>query len=202
LRPLTVGHLFVLLDHENAYPDRAEAAKVPDLITAVLVCSQRSAKRARGMIESRFARLGMKIWGALNAKEFHDGLHAAAKTFHGYLAEQLAVPQSEGRTGGGGGELRAPLAWRLMSMLVTDFHLKRDEAMKTPVSFALTLWATEADRRGTNKLASERQLRFYAWADEMEAIRLAGLAGTSTGGAPAQTGEGACPTPEQGGNPS
>lgn len=173
LQPLTVGHLFVLLEHGNAYPDRAGLADASDLITAVLICSQRSARRARRMVEGRLAPLGVWIWGKLCGKAISkEGLQTAAVEFGKYLEEQLRTPEPE-EWGGPKGELKAPLCWRLLSMLMADFGLSRKEALKTNVQWALVMWATEADRRGSCKLASGRQIQFRAWAAEMEKIRRA-----------------------------
>lgn len=169
LRPLTVGHLFLLLELENAYPDHPEEAGYPDLMTAVLVCSA-DHRRARRMVGSRFAPRFMRVWGFL-ARRLDWQKEAVA--FGEYLREQLGTPQRDEI--GRGGELTAPLAWRLQAMLMAEFHMSPKEALDCPVAWATTLWATEGDRRGVSKLASERQLRFRAWVKEMEAKRLAAV---------------------------
>lgn len=166
LRPLTVGHLFVLLEHDNAYPDHPERAEWPDLLEAILVCSQ-THRRAGRMLASGFAPTGMKLWGFLTRKK---SWRAESCVFLHWLREQLGTPAQDDL--GVGGELRAPLCWRLLAMLMADFRFSRAQALKTPVAFALCLWATEADRRGTGKLASERQVIFRNWVQEQERIRI------------------------------
>lgn len=175
LRPLTVGHLFLLLEMENAYPDHPEEAGYPDLMSAVLVCSQGHA-RARKLIESAQRAIGrgrqvwwMRLWGWLVAKLKMDW-KAEAVRFGEYLREHLRRPQADEL--GGGGEATAPLAWRLQAMLMHEFHMTPAETLDCPVGWAITLWATEADRRGVGKLASTRQVRFRDWVAEMERKRL------------------------------
>lgn len=168
LRPLTVGHLFLLLEVDSAYPDHPEAACYEDLAVSALVCSQPHSA-ARKLIYGRFARLAWRIWAwvARRAKwetEETEFLH--------YLAKQLRRPESESMSTGIP-EVRAPLAWRLLAMLMADFHLTRAEALDVEVGFALTLWAVESDRRQIDKIASERQLAFRAWVKTQEAERLA-----------------------------
>lgn len=167
LRPLTVGHLFLLLELENAYPDHPEEAEYSDLMTAVLVCS-RDYRRARRMLSSRFGPSFMRLWGHLTRRlDWRE----EARAFGEYLREQLRTPERDSLRRGE--ELTAPLAWRLQAMLMAEFHMTPAEALDCPVAWSTTLWATEGDRRGVSKLASERQLHFRAWVREMEAMRKA-----------------------------
>lgn len=187
LRPITLGHLFLLHEEGNAFPEHAKEAEWPDLVQAVLVCSQRSASSARRMIYGRLAWLWAVVWGWCNRKTTRSRLKRTEvyAAFCDYLGEQLGRPEPDDLSPGGAGELRAPMCWRLLAMLMADFGLSRKEALKTPVAFALTLWATEADRRGVSKLASERQIGFRAWVRQMEAKRLgagSGEQGAKDGG--------------------
>jgi hypothetical protein len=166
LRPLTVGHLFLLIELENAYPESPKEAGESDLFTAVLVCSQPHA-RARKMLESSWAPLWMWIWGkACKRLDWRE----EAKAFGEYLREQLARPEPDRFSTGE--EARVPLAWRLQAMLMAEFCPNRKESLDAPVSWALTLWATESDRRGVSRVASDRQRVFREWVREQEAERL------------------------------
>lgn len=169
MKPLTVGHLFVFLEEGLELPEHPERAGFADQVLAVLICGQRSHAGARRMIGSRFARLWMIAWGWLVRREW-IAFEAEMGRFWRYLAVELERPQSESIAAGG--ELKAPLCWRLVAMLMSDFGLSRKEALQSPVKWALCLWATEADRRGTDKLASERQIGFRAWVAEQERERL------------------------------
>lgn len=188
LRPLTVGHLFVLAENGNAFPDHPEAAKDYDLITAVLVCAQRH-RPARSFVYSWVAPLFCAFWGAIWAFVRRGREVVGAEDFAGfaaYLEEQLIRPEPESPPGGPQ-EVRAPLAWRLYAMLMADFHLSPKEAMDFPVAQALCLWATEADRRGVSNLASERVINFRRWAEQQEIARRGAegaevLAARATGG--------------------
>jgi hypothetical protein len=163
MQPLTVGHLWLLHEIGNALPEHGDEADESDIITAVLICSQKSHRIARRMVRSRLCRFWCALWGHLMRKR---PFMVEAKLFGEYLRRELQSPAVDG--GAGSGELRAPLCWRLVTMLMSNFGMPLKQALKTPVAFALCIWATEADRRGSLKLASERQLRFHAWADEAE----------------------------------
>lgn len=166
LQPLTVGHLFALYEIGSALPDHCEEATDADVITAVLVCSQKSHEKALQMLESPWARLGFKIWGWIFRRRNDEG--EQAQIFGEYLRDNLSTPEPDAY--GRGGELRIPLCWRLLALLMADFHMSKDEALKTPVALAVTLWSVDADRRGTSKLASERVLSFRAFAAEQDRI--------------------------------
>lgn len=164
LQALTVGHLFLLLEQGIAFPEHAGQADFKDVLLAVMICGQKDHRKAKGMIESRFAELWFWLWGVLAGKRSR---REATYIFCEYLSEQLSTPATDD-LGSGGGELRVPLCWRLLAMLQADFHLSHEEALAMPTARAVVLWAVEADRRGTAKLASERQLVFRSWADAMD----------------------------------
>lgn len=176
LKPLTLGHLFLLLETDNAFPDYANQADWQDLVPAVLICSQRSHTRARRMLKSPFRKMGYKLWGRLNQKAFlvHQ-LTDAQIVFQKYLGEQLAMPQMDKVSSGGGDScgLRAPLAWRILAMLMADFGMNEAQALRQRVPFAIALWATEADRRGTSRLADDRQILFRKVVEQKERERIA-----------------------------
>lgn len=171
LQPLTVGHLFLLLEHENAYPDRSDEAGFADVVDAVTVCWQPH-KRSRQLLNSPFAGAFLLLWGFFVRKR---PLKKEKAIFDCYLREHLPVPQPDKTPPHVGGENSVPLCWRLATLLMADFGLSWEEAIDTPVARALVLWATDADRRGTHKLATERQIVFRRWAAEQEMERLAAL---------------------------
>lgn len=168
LQPLTVGHCFLFAEHKLNVPDRIEELDLADLVLATLICSQKTHAAARKLITSRFAKTGMHIWAKLVHRRM--SLHAEALKFQDYLLDMLQRPADDDAEGG---ELKAPLCWRLAAMLMADFRLTWEQAMAMPVPIANCLWATEADRRGAITLLSERQHNFRAWVAEMEAKRLA-----------------------------
>lgn len=167
LRPLTVGHLRLLLELDNAWPDSPENSTFADLAAAALVCSQPHQESAK-LLYGRLARLGWRFWAwrSRKANWITERTHFAA-----YLESQLRRPDTDAP--GTRGERRVPLAWRLIAMLMSDFRYSFKDAMDVEVGFALTLWAVESDRRGVEKLANERQIRFRAWVKEQEEQRLA-----------------------------
>ncbi len=167
MRPLTIGHLLLLLEVGSPYPDQAELADEGAMATAALICSQPH-RSARKLIYSRFATIGTKLWGWLQRK---CDLAREERVFLSYLVSQLARPESESISMGTKDDMRVPAGWRLLSMLMSDFRMSFDQALNTEVRFALTLWAVESDRRGIERIASERRLAFHKWVREQEAAR-------------------------------
>jgi hypothetical protein len=169
LQPLRVGHLGLFLEHSCPFPEHPDEATIADLVFAALVCSQKTVKGARQLLSRRW-RLSwfMRFWGWTQRKKL---IVQENLKFRLYLDEQLDRPLDNGREVA---ELTAPLYWRLMAMLVIDCHMKPEEALEIPVSFANTLWVTEADRRGSISLLSERQIAFRAWVFDQERQRLQG----------------------------
>lgn len=166
LQTLQVGHLFLLEEHECAFPYRFEEHRDGDLVIGVLICSQ-SWKASRKNLKAWWMPFYVQLWERLTRRHSTE---EAAEIFQMYLCREMTAPETEGP---GTAELKAPLPFRLLAMLMADFHITEEKAMDMPVKKAMCLWATEGDRRGTVSLVSERQLNFRKWVEEQERIRLA-----------------------------
>lgn len=168
LQTLQVGHLFLLEQEGCAFPYRYEDSELSDLVIGVFICSQ-SWDRAERALKAWWTPYFMRVWERLTRKNRASWKLTAAPLFQTYLLEANNAPETAGR---GAAELKAPLPFRLLAMLMADFHLSEKDALGIPVKRALCLWVTEADRRGTISLLSERQRNFRAWVEEQERIRL------------------------------
>lgn len=160
LQPMRVGHLYLLEEIDCAYPHFFEQAQIPDLFVGVLVCSFEDHHTARRALNAWWSKPFMRAWRyAMRNRVLLD----EALKFQVWLCDELRPPETKGA----GGEMKAPLPFRLESMLRGEFGITdQEEILRMPVRQALCLWATEADRRGQAELLSERQLAFKAWAQQ------------------------------------
>lgn len=152
MQPLTVGHFFVLREFDSAFIS-GEQASIEDLIFACFVCCQAhdSAKRSLG---SWLLPVVMRIWGWRARK---SNLAREMMTFRRYIRDGTMAPRTVTSCGDGESmrELNSPMEWRLLIMLMVDFHLTEREAMSTAIVKANALWATLGDRDGKINLVSE-----------------------------------------------
>lgn len=170
LRPLTLGHLFLLHEHESAYV-REAAPAADDLILSVLICAQphRHAKRLLTLRPFRpFFWAFLKLWGFQSRRL--NWIHEARK-FQAYLEHHQTLPAI--RRAPGVTEVRtlgAPEHWSLLTMLMIDFHMSEAEALDTPLLKAHLLWATQAEREGSIEFAWNSRLEeFWEIARRMDA---------------------------------
>lgn len=162
LQTLTVGHLFLLAEHDCAFPFRYEEAGLGDLVIGVLVCAL-PWRKAQRTVKTWWTPYFMRLWERFTRNQSKQ---AAAEAFQIYLSRELRAPATEGARG----ELKTPLPFRILVMLMADFHLTEEKAMDMPVKKAMCLWAAEGDRRGKISLKSDRVLDFEAWAAEQDRI--------------------------------
>jgi hypothetical protein len=162
LLPLTVGHFFVLREFDSAFIS-GEQASIEDLIFACFVCCQDPAAAKRSL-RSWLLPIAMRLWGWRAVK---CNLAREMMTFRSYIRDGTAAPRTVISMGGDDSmrELNSPMEWRLLVMLMVDFHLTEREAMATTVIKANALWATLGDRDGKINLVSERTEALLAAAE-------------------------------------
>lgn len=165
LHPFQLGHSFLLFDLGSPFADNRESATLGDLTLATLACSMPH-EDTRKSIGSFSTSLFCKFWGFMNRKaKVLDELFA----FEKYLSEESAVPGIIPPKSGQGRTLNAPAHWRLLVMLMADFHMTEREALNTTMLRANCLWATQGDRLGTLELVSERRRSLHDFARKMDA---------------------------------
>jgi hypothetical protein len=151
LQPFTLGHFFLITD----YGVNLDAPSWSDMILTVFICCT-GHTQSRKNLSRRWAPHLMRLLGWLCRKRkmvFKDEI----QKFISYLEDSRSVPKIlRSESDANKRDLNAPECWRLLTMLMADFHMSKSEAMDTTVAEAHCLWATEADRRGTIELRGER----------------------------------------------
>ena len=156
LVPLTLDHWFLLHWFTPKLLNSRAEITLPDVRTAVVICS-RSSRFARwalsgGLLARAWVWLYGRLWGWLcrNSDQRHE-----ASAFFEYLAFHVSYPAQAIESGVETRTLNAPEPWRLLVMLMKDYGMSRKQAMRTPVLFAHVLWAVDADRDGRIRLVDQ-----------------------------------------------
>lgn len=174
LRPLTIGHLALLWEADSPYVTFSRGATKADLIYAVGLCAQPYQPDAPepGFYERALFEWATWRWGrAIKPIKDLDPEHEA---FWNYLQFHRAYPgveppKGETRT------LNAPPEWQMAARLMAQFHMSWDQAMRTEVLRAHSLWSAWGDVEGWLKLESNdpihrrRMSEFRQWAMEEDA---------------------------------
>lgn len=148
LYPLTVGHLFLLSEMDATFFVEDADPSIDDLLTTTFIAAHRTAREARNSLSSRWCRFAFWLWGFTNRRR---NVHDEIEKLHAYVKSQQSAPTVEEPSGNVSmKELRAPEHWRLLAMLMSDFHFTREHAMDTTLNFARALWAVQGER--TDKL--------------------------------------------------
>lgn len=155
MQPLTLGHVFLAHELDLPFFTHSGTPAVADLLTAVWICAWRSAPAARRSLFSLTGKLKLKLWGwSCRGQK----LVVEAGRFHTYLSDQSIYPEVATPAPGTSRQLSAPEHWRLLAMLMADFHMSREQAIDTPLAFARALWAVEGERKGTLKLSHDDRI--------------------------------------------
>lgn len=168
LRALTLGHYFLLSDTENAYAEDPDKADESDLLAAIWICAQPhdQARRAVGTIRTT---LFFKMWGwFLKSKP----IGFEKLRFDGWFDASMDCPAMEFVGGGETFEASTPLQWRLLAMLMNDFHMTRAQALEVPMQDIHCLWAAEMERRGLarGKALARSSQELWDYAREQERL--------------------------------
>lgn len=167
LCPLSVGHLKLLLEQDSPL---AGATKDPpdffDFLLAVFICSNPH-NQSRRNIRAWWAPLFFSIWGRLSRRyKFTEEL----QKFHRYLDAGKSMPRINWKLRGR--ELQSPPVYRLLVMLMRDFHFSEEAALDMPVAKANLLWSTKGDLEGTLELISERVSDLWEFAHQEDLKKL------------------------------
>lgn len=171
LKEFTVGHWFLLHDLDSAFAT-GKAPKFGDLIAAVFVCGQPHEK-ARKELDAISTPLFLRAWGWFCRR---CNLSLEISKFQAYLAESKAEPNTRPIGDATAHEPTTPHHYRILAMLMHEFHMSHKEAMDFPLRKAFCLWAAEMDRRGlasSGLTARQEALREYA--REQDALKAAQL---------------------------
>jgi len=167
LRPLSLGHVFLLHELESPYVGYEGDKHISDALLLVFICSQDHIS-ARAGLQSFWLKCFFQIWcGFLTQVAIVKGL---VELEH-YLADGLRSPETR-RPETGCTSLESPWPYRLLVLLMSELNMSRAEALGLPVSEAWNLWCSLAEAKGEVKLRSqfERDLIDYAHRQESSPV--------------------------------
>lgn len=165
LLPLTLGHLFILSDEECAYAVQ-EKPEFSDLLLACLVCSTPHSESERNL-RARGLKPTMRIWAWLARR---CNLAVEFVKFQAFWDECHTMPGLTATGRDSREEVGSPLHWRLLAMLMADFHMPRAEALNITVREAICLSAVQAERTGAARISwTPWRERFWQRTQELKA---------------------------------
>lgn len=174
MRPLTLGHQFLLLSLQSPLLDVDQPMTEGDFLSAIFICSQdwRAAERS---LTRRWLPWFFKLWAWRNR-----GVESTAECqrFLEWYAAQVTGAEFRQPTGaataGAGPVSRscgAPASYVRLVFLVTVLHMSYEEALDIPVATASALYAAWLDWDGRAQLVSDEDREFWAAAAAEDAKR-------------------------------
>lgn len=160
LVPMTLGHCFALARIGSPYITGTDEKPLDAMLSAFILC-QNPQEGLRGL-EKWWAKSYFYLWGWRCRKM---NLGDERRRLHEFIQASLTPPDTLPMRREELRELGAPFHWRLLAMLMADFHMSMDDAMKVETGFALCLWAVEGERQGKINLPSAEQVEFRKRAD-------------------------------------
>ena len=156
LAPFTLGHWFLLARWcpEFVDPENREGVNLP---LAVVLCALPQETSAK-VVTRRCLRWFFMVWGW---RCRNLDLAAELTSFTRYLRESMNGPAYNRRFDRETGQANAPTGFWLASMLMAEFGMTRAEAMNTPCTLALSLYAARMESTGKIELASSRSRKLW-----------------------------------------
>lgn len=153
LYPLTIGHVFLLSDiGVNFLVDQGCEPQIDDMLMFVFAAAHKRAAQARRALAFPWllaSKLFFFVWGMF-ARRKNPFMEMAR--LHAYMDSQSKSPQVKPPKGEAV-TLNAPEHWRLLVMLMVDFHMQLRDALDVPLNFARNLWAVQGEREQKIALA-------------------------------------------------
>lgn len=162
LERLSLGHIFLLSEISCPFL-QGGAVTVVDVSNAVFICSQpwRKADRDSGRW---WFRLFLKLWAVrCRAMDFE----IEQRKFSAYFEQETDFPVAKAdRTTLK--EYGAPWWWRLLAILMSDFHLSEADALDMPVTKAALLFSAKAEAEGKLNLWTREDSAFDDFCRSLE----------------------------------
>jgi hypothetical protein len=162
LERISIGHLFLLAEISSPFL-LGGPVSVVDLSNAVFVCSQDWRKADRDSSRWWFP-LFLKLWAARCRRMDFE---LEQRKFSDYYGEETEFPAVKGREHGAK-EFGSPWWWRLLAILMSDFHLSEETALDMPVAKAAMLFTAKAESEGNLKLWTAADSAFDSFCRDME----------------------------------
>jgi len=123
--------------------------QIDDMLMFAFVAACKTAGKARSALKKPGVKLFFFVWG-LFARRKNPIIEVTR--LHSYLESQRKSPQIKPPLGESV-TLNAPEHWRLLVMLMVDFHMRMADALDVPLNFARNLWAVQGEREQKLSLA-------------------------------------------------
>lgn len=168
LRPLTLGHQFLLLSLESPFVAASREVDIPDLFAAIFLCAQ-DWRKAERSLRAWWLPAYFHFWTFANRRKV---LALELRRFHAWFSEQIEAPEFKAPKGGAIGECGAPRPWIRLLFLMHVLHLSEAQALDTPICKANALYATWADWSGNAEILHTPQYdRLWEFARTEDAKR-------------------------------
>lgn len=149
LRPLTLGHRFLLLELESPLL-LGDPCGFGDILLAVLVCAQSHARARRMLRRNRWLSFFAWYWGIRCRRCV---LKDEIAKFSAYLKDEQAAPPKADPPSGQGRSLGAPLDWLLYDFLLR-YGNGEEWVLNLPIRTANALWHAHYDFEGRIQLST------------------------------------------------
>lgn len=155
LKPLSLGHVFLLLEHESPYLSN-QPVTCADLMLAAFICSDRYDESINNLKSSwrKFV-----FW--LLSKRRWDWQHEQI-VFETYLMTGLSLP--EVRTSEANQTISAPWPYILLAKLMSEFSLTHNEVMTLSLAHLNRIQIAHSMRKGELKTWTEENQGLWEYA--------------------------------------
>lgn len=172
LRPLTLGHLFLLTEIRSPYLGfDFGPSPFADFFLTVFICAQDDAEKARAAFDSWWLPIFFRLWSfKARPRRGRDVLKESSKGFRDWLAGQMASPSYGVSTRDAlPGKCGAPSPFVKLMFAMHALNMTRAQAMAMPLIEHSALHATWLDWQGRISLtetdAHEELMRLVAIED-------------------------------------
>lgn len=163
LRPLSVGHLWLLNDIGSPLLSGKQQS-FRDVLVAVFICSQ-DASESQKNLGAWWMPLLVKLW-MFKCRKLD--IVAEANTFSNYLGYWLEGPETKDVEGHESSSYGSPYVHRLIASCSSGLNMTPADALVMPVRTINFLLAALGEMRGTVKLWSQADQEFWEYAEEMD----------------------------------
>lgn len=151
LKPLTIGHVFLLQEIQSPVIRSEFVLDFAAFTEAVFICAHWTAAEARRASRRSWAgRLFGAYWGYRCRKL---DFITESKKFGRYWSEENELPPRQPISTDERRPLGAPWEWILYEHMRSAYGAAHDQALDTPISLAGILWSVRADIEGKITLA-------------------------------------------------
>lgn len=162
LEPLSIGHLFLLADIASPFVQGGSLLLV-DLSNAVFICSQPWKQSKRDSHRWWFPFF-LRLWSRRCRKMNLEDEHAK---FTEYWREQTDFPIAK-QDKFAERDFGSTWWWRLLAIMMSDFHLSEEQVLDMPATKAAMLFAAKKEAEGKLQLWTQADDDFDSFCRKMD----------------------------------